>query len=455
MSNNMRIGMLLLTVCIGTGPLGAQSTSPSSSQAAAEAGTGETDAQQTGTDDRVPRKTPPPAEDVALPKDTDTGPVYVPALDGTGLISQDAARRGRLLLGANYSGGYDTNPNGFENAPKSGVFLFSPFLGMQGNSANLHYVVQYQPTFRRFTSSSYNTGSIQVGSGNIAGRLNERWNWDAQVLGRHGQDSISMTAPQQSVPIGDVPGTGPANNAFNPNLNTITSVDGRAGLTYLVSERGTLGFKAENAYTGYNALIGASLIGTASTTYMHAATPALQWISYASATRYYGFVHCYAFGGGGGLEWKPEEHTSLRLSGGPQLNSSACGKQQGFAYNAAYSHRITPRSQVYVVAARDVGSTNLGPGLWQQTAGIGYQHDFERRESIAFDFGYINTTGIQNTESNSGKYVDGIYNRVLGHGLRAILSYRWYTGDNSGSNFTRSTALLSIAWTPTAGHLFQ
>jgi hypothetical protein len=93
--------------------------------------------------------------------------------------------------------------------------------------------------------------------------------------------------------------------------------------------------------------------------------------------------------------------------------------------------------------------------LWQQTAGIGYQHDFERRESLAFDFGYINTTGIQNTESNSGKYVDGIYNRVLGHGLRAILSYRWYTGDNSGSNFTRNTALLSVAWTPTAGHLFQ
>jgi hypothetical protein len=455
MSNNMRIGMLLLTVCIATGPLGAQLTSPSTSQAATAAGTGETDAPQTGTDEGVPRKTSLPAEDVALPKDTDTAPVYVPALDGTGLISQDEALRGRLLLGANYSGGYDTNPNGLENAPKSGAFLFSPFVGVQANSANLHYVVQYQPTFRRYTSSSYSGGSMQVGSGNIAGRLNERWNWDGQVLGRHGQDSIGMLAPQQSVPVGDVPGTGPANNAFNPNLNTITSVDGRAGLTYLVSERGTLGFKAENAYTGYNTPIGDSLIGTASTTYMHAATPALQWISYASATRYYGFVHCYSFGGGFGLEWKPEEHTYLRLSGGPQLDSSACGKQQGFGYQAAYSHRFTPRSQVYVISAREVGSTDLGPGLWQQTAAIGYQHDFERRESLAFDFGYINTTGLQNTDGYSGKYVDGVYNRVLGHGLRAILSYRWYTGDAFQSNFTRTTALLSIAWTPTAGHLFQ
>jgi hypothetical protein len=455
MRSNLRIGMLLLAVCFASGSMRAQSASPSISQSTAPAGTGETDAQQAGSDETVPRKSSPPADDVPPSWSNNTAPEsYVPALDGTGLIGHDEALRGRLLLGANYSGGYDTNPNGLQNAPKSGAFLFSPFVGMQVNSANLHYIVQYQPTFRRYTSS-YQGGSMQVGSGNIAGRLNERWNWDAQVLGRHGQDSIGMLAPQQSVPIGDVPGTGPAGNAFNPNANTITSVDGKAGLTYLLSERGTLGIKAENAYTGYNTLIGDSLIGTASTTYMHAATPALQWISYASATRYYGFVHCYAFGAGVGLEWRPEEHTYLRMSGGPQLDSSACGKQQGFAYQAAYSHRITPRSQIYVISAREVGSTDLGPGLWQQTAAIGYQHDFERRESIAFDFGYIDTTGLHSTDGYSGKYVDGVYNRVLGHGLRAILSYRWYTGDTFQSNFTRTTALLSIAWTPTAGHLFQ
>jgi hypothetical protein len=315
--------------------------------------------------------------------------------------------------------------------------------------------VQYQPTFRRYTSSSYEGGSMHLASGNIAGRLNERWSWDAQALGRHGQDSIGMLAPQQSVPIGDVPGTGPNSNAYNPNTNTITAVDGRGDLNYLVSERGTLGLKAENAYIDYDTLLGNSLIATGSASYMHAATPALQWISYASATRYYGSVHCYAFGAGFGLEWRPEGHTYLRLKGGPQLDSSTCGKQQGFSYDAAYSRRLTARSQIYVSSARVVGSTDLGPGLWQQTATIGYQHDFERRANIAFDFGYIGTSGLGKTDDYSGKYVDGIYNRILGHGLRAIASYRWYTGDTSQSNFRRTTALLSIAWTPTAGHLFQ
>jgi len=219
MNNKLRIGMLLFAVCLVPGSMRAQSTpSPVSPFNASPGMQGETDAQQTGTEETLPHQSSPPAEDVSLSTYKDPAPVYVSALDGTGLISQDEALRGRLLVGANSSGGYDTNPNGLANAPKSGVFLFSPFVGMQGNSPNLHYVVQYQPTFRRFTSSSYDAGSMHVGSGFIAGRLNERWNWDAQVLGRHGQDSISMLAPQQSVPIGDVPGTGPANNAFNPKV---------------------------------------------------------------------------------------------------------------------------------------------------------------------------------------------------------------------------------------------
>jgi hypothetical protein len=416
---------------------------------------GETDAQQTETEETLPRRSSPPAEDVSLSTNKEPAPAYVSALDGTGLISQNEAQRGRYLIGAIFGGGYDTNPNGLENAPKSGVFLLSPYLGLQGNSENLHYVVQYLPTFSRYTSSSYGAYSMHRGAANIAGRLNERWNWYADILGRHGQQSVSQSAPQQSVPIGDVPGTAPAANAFNPNLNTITSVDGRAGLSYLISARSRLGFMAENFYTNYDTLTGNSLIGTASTAYMYAATPALQWITYASATRYYGFEHCYAFGGEAGLEWKPEEHTYLHLSAGPQVNSSACGEQQEVSYQAAYSHRVMQRSQFYVTSAREPGSSDLGPGLWQQTAAIGYQYDFGQRESIAFDFGYISTTGLQKSEDYSAKYVNGVYTHILGHGLRAIFSYGWYAGDTSQFDFTRTTALLSIAWAPTAGHLFQ
>jgi hypothetical protein len=138
MNKNLGIGILLLAVSFATGSIGAQTTSPSASQSAVQAGTGETDTPQAGTDETAQHQQAKPADEAPLPKDEDAAPVYVPTLNGTGLIAQDEALRGRLLLGANYSGGYDTNPNGLENAPKTGAFLLSPFVGVQRNSTNLH-----------------------------------------------------------------------------------------------------------------------------------------------------------------------------------------------------------------------------------------------------------------------------------------------------------------------------
>src|SRR6478735_2427279 len=111
MNKNLRIGILLLTVSLAAGSTGAQTTSPSASQSSTPAGSGEADTQQAGTDETAQHRQAKPADEAPLPKDEDAAPVYVSALNGTGLISQDEALRGRFLLGANYSGGYDTNPN--------------------------------------------------------------------------------------------------------------------------------------------------------------------------------------------------------------------------------------------------------------------------------------------------------------------------------------------------------
>jgi hypothetical protein len=380
---------------------------------------------------------------------------YVPALDGTGLILVNHSVRSRFLLGANYSGGYDTNPNAVPNAPKAGAFLLSPLIGIQANTAKTFYLVQYQPTFRDYTTNKYEGGSIHAASGDVAGSLSERWRWDGHAKLSYGQDSIRMLAPQQSVAIGDVPGAGLNAAANRPDAGTTTAINGRANLTYLASERDTVGLLLENSYSNYTAVSGTDLVGAASAEYTHALTPHFKWLAYGSSDRYYGFIHCYAFGGGVGIDWRPEEHTYLHLSGGPQLNASACGKQQSFAYNAAYSHRMTTRSQLYLTSARQVGSTFVGPSLWRTSAAAGYQYDFGRKESIQVDFGYIGTTGLRSADAYSGKYVDAVYNRSLGYSLSTSLSYRWYAGDLSTSSFNRTTALLSLAWTPTAGHLLQ
>jgi hypothetical protein len=381
---------------------------------------------------------------------------YVPALDGTGLISVDHSVRSRFLLGVIYSGGYDTNPNTEPNAPKSGAFLLTPLVGIQANTVRTFYLIQYQPTFLRYTTDEYQGGAIQAASGDFVGSLEERWRWDAHVTLSHGQDSIRLLAPQQSVAVGDVPGAGPNTAANRPNAGTTTAVDGRGNLTYLASQRDTVGLSLENSFNTYTAVSGTNLVGTAIAEYAHSATPHLQWFAYSSGSRYYGIIHCYAFGGGVGIDWKSEEHTYLHLGGGPQLNTSECRAQQNFSYDVAYSHRVTARSQVYLTSARQVGSTFVGPSLWQTGAAAGYQYDFGRKETIQFDFGYIGTSGVRRSDAYSGKYVDAIYSRSLGYNFSTSFSYRWYAGDlATTTRFNRTTALLSIGWSPTAGHLFQ
>jgi hypothetical protein len=381
--------------------------------------------------------------------------VYVPALDGTGLIALDSEARSRYLYGASYSGGIDSNVNELKDGASSGVFLFSPFLGIQGNGQRVQYVVQYQPTFRQYTQNQYAGGSLQLASATVTGIVNERWSWEFNTMGSHGQDSIRLLAPSQSVAVGDVPGTGSSSASFRPNAGTITYINGAAGMTLKASERSSVAFGLSNYFSQYSDLGGYSNVATATVAYTHSVTPKFQWLDYGQTARYYGSIHCYSYGGGLGVEWKPAEHAYLHLSGGPQVDTSGCGQQQAFTYHVEFSSRPTNQTQFYVTASRDIASSYLGPGLWQQTVAVGYQHDFDRYQSIATDFGYVNATGLQGVSSYSGTYVDGIYNRRFGRSFNAEASFRHYAGDLTTQSFTRDTALFSISWRPSAGHIFQ
>lgn len=436
MNHSQKIVNLLTAIALAGSPLlAAQSTASSSTAAADPAGA---------------ESSPAPSYDSHIPE-----PTYVPALDGTGLIALDHTLHTRYLYGAKYSGGYDTNPNDVATAPSAGAFLFSPFAGIEADLGNVQYVFQYQPTLRRYTGNAYQSGSLHTASGRVGGSLSERWTWDVHALGSHGLDSIRLLSPQQNIAIGDVPGTGPASAAYRPDAGTITYVEGGAGLTYKATERDSIQGSLGNSFSSYSGLHGDSNIAQATVSYAHSVTPKFQWIDYGQGARYYGVIHCFTYGGGVGLEWKPEEHGYLHLSGGPQLNSAGCGKQQGFAYGVDYSERLTQKSQVYLTSARQTASTYLGPGLWQQTVSIGMQHDFDHSQSVGVDFGYVGTTTLEGVKGYSGTYVDAGYSYRFLHSLIASLTYRRYAGDYSDSSFIRNTVLASISWAPRAGHIFQ
>src|SRR5665213_94427 len=56
---------------------------------------------------------------------------YAPALDGTGLIAMDGAVSKRVLFGASGMTGWDSNPDNLGKGASSGVYILSPYLGVQ------------------------------------------------------------------------------------------------------------------------------------------------------------------------------------------------------------------------------------------------------------------------------------------------------------------------------------
>jgi hypothetical protein len=385
---------------------------------------------------------------------------YAPALDGSGLISMDSNWKTHMLLGATMSGGWDSSPTNQGIGVASGVYMLSPYFGIKANTPKTQYLLQYQPTITKYSSSSYPGQTMHVASAVAVGNVNERWKWEFEAKGSHGEDSIRLLAPQQTVAVGEVPGTGPNSASYLPNAGIVTYIDGGAKVTYGKSERDSFEFGVANSFSNSTNLNGNNSIATVSVIYNRGLSPTLGVIAYVQPAYYYGSIHCVSVGGGIGFRWHLRDQTVLSLSGGPQLDAPECGSQQGFSFSAAFSTRLSGKSQVYLLAARQPTTSYLGPGLWQTSTSGGYQRQVATKSTVSFDLGYVGSDSLTTVSSYRGMYAGGVYGYKIGHGLSASLSYRGYVGDWGGTHSTRNTALVSFVWTPVAlipiaGHLFQ
>jgi hypothetical protein len=380
---------------------------------------------------------------------------FAPALDGSGLISMDNAISKRLLVGATTSGGWDSNPNNLANGASSGIYILSPYFGIRSNTVSTQFLLQYQPTITGYSSAAYTNQTMHAAAIAILGNINERWKWNLNAFGNHGTDATRFLAPQQSVAVGEVPGTGPNSASYLANAGTVTYATGSAGVQYKISERDSLEVGIANTFSRYSGLKQNNSIATTSLGYGRALSPSVEMRAYGQTYYYYGAINCASFGGGVGIRWHVLDGAFLTLSGGPQLNTTACGKQQGFSYSAAFSTRLTGKSQIYMLAARQPAISYQGPGLWQTSASAGYQRQVSTVSTLKFDVGYVRSDTLTAVNSYHGTYFDCVYGVQLGHGFGASYSYRGFVGDTGGTGFSRNVALFSLAWTPSAGHLFQ
>jgi hypothetical protein len=380
---------------------------------------------------------------------------FAPALDGSGLISMDSTISKRLLVGMTASGGWDSNPDNLGNGVSSGIYTLSPYFGIRSNTASTQFLLQYQPTITGYSSSAYTNQTTHAATIAILGSVNERWKWNLNALGNYGEDATRFLAPQQTVAVGEVPGTGPNSASYLANAGTVTYVTGSAGVQYRKSERDSLEFGIANTFSRYSGLSENNSIATTSLGYDRALSPSVEMRTYGQTYYYYGAINCASFGGGAGIKWRVLDGAFLSLSGGPQLNTTACGNQQRFSYSAAFSTRLTGKSQIYVLTAREPAISYQGPGLWQTSASTGYQRQILTAGTLKFDVGHVSSDNSTPANSYHGTYVDCVYSVQLDHGLNASYSYRGFVGGTGGTGFSRNVALFSLAWTPNAGHLFR
>jgi hypothetical protein len=328
-------------------------------------------------------------------------------------------------------------------------------MGVQGATPKSKFLLQYQPTITGYTSSAFSRQVLNRGALSIIRNSSERWKWTLNASGVHGQDGTRLLAPQQVVPIGEVPGTGSGSASYLPNSGTVTYLAGSFGITYRRSERDTVTLTATDSFnrtTGFNQQ---GSVATARVGYGRELTPRVGVSGYGQASHYYGSLRCESFGFGMGLRWQPQERTLLILSGGPQLNTDACGNQQGVAYSAAFSTRLSRKSQMYLLSDYQPAVSYLGPGLWQRSASGGYQRQVTSIGTVGVDLGYTSSNTLTAVSSYRGTFWSVNYGFKLRNGLAISYSYRGYMTDSGGNKYNRNLAQFSLTWSSNAGHIFQ
>jgi hypothetical protein len=379
---------------------------------------------------------------------------YASALDGSGLISLDHDTPSHYIVGATFGGGWDSNPDNRGGSVASALYTVSAYIGIQANTARVRSLFQYQYTSTAF-SADYAKQSRHVVSIGILGNVNERWSWGLRANGSYGQDAIRFLGTQQAIAVGDVPGVGSSSAAYVADAGTIADIEGDAEVKYRLTAVDSIGLSVSNAFSHYLGVDDSNKIATANFNYGKDLSPTLGVKIYAQNSSYYGTLHCESYGGGVGMTWRVSNGTAFAVSGGPQLNTSSCGSQQGFAYSVSFSTRLSLKSQIYVTSDRQATSSYLGPGLWQESSSGGYQRQVRLHGVASVDVGYVASDTLVEVSSYHGTFFDTAYNHTLAPGLRISSGYRAYVGDYGGTHFSRNAALFSLVWTPGAGHIFQ
>jgi hypothetical protein len=367
------------------------------------------------------------------------------------LIAMGADIPSHIFIGATLITGWDSNPANVSpnTAGASGFATLNPFIEFVTNAGRVKSVVQYRSINTSY-GSQYAWQNMNVLSASVLVDVTERFSWDLNVMGSYGLDSVRFLGSDQTANIGGVAGTGAGPSTYLQNAGTVTHGNANFGVRYRRSVRDSVEVHMGNSYNSYSGLNTISKNTNAGLIFSRDLSQDLGIYTYLRDSYYYGYIHCSSYGAGAGLRWRSTEKTEINLSGGPQVNTAACGSQQGFSYTASIGTQLSGSSQVYLLASRAPTTADISLGVWQKSISAGYQRRVTPRAQAVLNLSYVSNEAMATLPAFHGTSVDFRYQVEFSTSLQGIYNFRGYFSTSDGNQLSRSVATFTLKWTPGA-----
>ena len=166
---------------------------------------------------------------------------------------------------------------------------------------------------------------------------------------------------------------------------------------------------------------------------------------------YHGFTlgSCDSYGFSFGISRQVGRHINLAVEGGPEFQTSPCGKTLGGNYGISISYPLSRRSRVGLAASRSYMTNYLANTQWSDTAAVSYGRQLSESIEISLNSGYARSV---RTQTGLGTYVGYFVGADLSWRLSRTIAlgteYKRFEQVSGGPIQGQNVALISLRWNP-------
>jgi len=361
------------------------------------------------------------------------GVINLGQLSGTGII-----------LGAGVSQGYGWVDNNAQGDTNGSISVVQPYAGLFQTGHRHGILLEYSPTVELFNQHQWDGSVLQRGGIRGFEALSERWRWFFSGYSTYGTEYLRQLS---GIAIGDYPGW----LTFSVPTETRLLATASTGLNWHRKPKQDFSLTLTDTYSSVRQgpHYDAGSVRAQGTNYFGHDS---NWYAYAQAHRYSNQPGCTRLGAGGGFVWNASEHTTLSLEAGPEYGSGPCIARFTSSFSGYLAQRISPRTVLYLNAARDLVEPYLLQSRWTDIFSAKLWQKTSQNTDVSAGAGYARSSALA---SGTGPLYRGFlaFSEFYWHVSNSVSfvgSYRYFKRDLASANFQdrQSWVFCSLVWHP-------